>query len=295
MPRSRDALAVAIVLFVTLPGVAGFDASAQSLERRMYVSVLDAAGAPVVDLTVGDFTVREDGVLREVLRVSPATDPMQVALLVDNSVAMWPYLRDVRDGLGVFVERISGDHEVAVITFAERPTIVGDYSRSLIELRQAIGRIVPRPDSDAPLLDAIYNAGQDMQRREAARPVLIAVTADSTEYRNRPYERVLRMIEDTGATFHAVVLTAGGTVFGGGRRFRDIVLDRGTVQSGGRRIDLLRGQRFRETMEAIAEELLSQYLLVYARPEMLVAPDRIELGTTREALTVRGRAVREVP
>ncbi len=217
--RSRDALTVVIALLVTLPGVTRSDASAQSLERQMYVSVLDADGAPVVDLTVDDFTVREDGVLREVLRVSPATDSMQVALLVDNSVAMWPYLRDLRDlrdGLGVFVERLGGDHEVAVITFAGRPTIVEDYSRSVSELRQAIGRIVPRPGGDAPLLDAIYSAGEGMQRREAARPVLIAVTADSTEYRNRPYERVLGMIEATGATFHAVVLTAGGSVFGGG-------------------------------------------------------------------------------
>lgn len=259
----------------------------------MYVSVLDADGTPVDDLTADDFTVREDGVLREVLGASRATDPMQVALLVDNSVAMRPYVRELRDGLNALVERLGGVHEVAVITFAERPTIVEDYTRSLVELRQAIERIVPRPVSGAPLLDAIYNVGEGLQRRSAARPVILAVTADSTEYRNRPYRRVLKMIEDTGATFHAVVLTAGGSVFGGGRRFRDIVLDRGTVEAGGRRVDLLRGQGFREAVEAIAHELLSQYLLVYARPEMLVAPEHVELGTTREALTVRGRAARE--
>ena len=81
----------------------------------MYVSVLDADGAPVAELTVEDFTVREDGLHREVLRVSPATKPMQVALLVDNSVAMSPYLRDPRNGLESFVEQLAGDHEVAVI------------------------------------------------------------------------------------------------------------------------------------------------------------------------------------
>ena len=48
-------------------------------------------------------------------------------------------------------------------------------------------------------------------------------------------------------------------------------------------------------MEAIAAELLSQYLLVYARPEILVPPERIELGTTRDSLTARGRPVREAP
>ena len=162
---------IAIALLVGLPVVAVSEVSAQPSERQMYVSGLGADGAPVADLTVDDFTVREDGVLREVLRVGPATDPMQVAVLVDNSGAMWPYLRDVRDGLGAFIERIVGenrDHEVAVITVGERPTIVEDYSRSLIGLQQAIGRIGPRPDGNAPLLDAIYSVGQGLQRRAAA-------------------------------------------------------------------------------------------------------------------------------
>ncbi len=295
VPCAGTARAVGIVLLVALSGAARADASAQSLERQMYVSVLDADGAPVADLTVDDFTVREDGLLREVLRVSPATEPMQVALLVDNSVAMSPYLLDLRNGLESFVEQLGGDHEVAVITFGDRPTIVVDYTRSLIELRQAISRIFPRPGSGALLLDAIHNAGQGLQRRAAARPVFVVVTTQGVEYSNRPYRMVLRTIEDAGATFHAVVMTASGSSFGTGSRFRDIVLDRGTALTGGRRIDLLRGQRIEQTLEALGRELVSQYLLVYARPEMLVPPERIELGTTRDSLTARGRPVREAP
>ena len=295
VPRAGNARAVVIALLVGLSGAARVDASAQSLERQMYVSVLDADGAPVAELTVEDFTVREDGLLREVLRVSPATEPMQVALLVDNSVAMSPYLRDLRNGLESFVEQLAGDHEVAVITFGDRPTIVVDYTRSLIELRQAIGRIFPRPGSGALLLDAIYNAGQGLQRRQAARPVFVVVTTEGVEYSNRPYRMVLRTIEDAGATFHAVVMTASGSSFDTGSYFRDLVLDRGTARTGGRRIDLLRGQRIEQTLEAIGRELVSQYLLVYARPEMLVPPERIELGTTRDSLTARGRPVREAP
>ena len=291
-PQGPWAAALGLVT-LTLFGAAGFEASAQSLERRMYVSVLDDDGVPVADLTVDDFTVREDGVLREVLRVSRASDPMQVALLVDNSAAMSPYLRDLRDGLGTFVERIGGDHEVAVITFGDRPTIVEDYTRSRIVLRQAVGKIFPRPGSGALLLDAIHNAGQGLQRRAAARPVIFAVTAEGVEYSNRSYQMVLRTIEEAGATFHAVVLTASGASFDTGGRFRDIVLDRGTERTGGRRIDLLRGQGLIEAIETVANELLSQYLLVYARPEMLVPPERIELGTTNDSLTARGRPVRE--
>ena len=53
----------------------------------MYVSALNDAGAPVPDLGPSDFIVREDNMAREVLRVEPAVEPMQIALLVDTSQA----------------------------------------------------------------------------------------------------------------------------------------------------------------------------------------------------------------
>ena len=55
-------------------------------------------GAPVADLGPADFIVREDNVAREVLRVAPASEPMQIALLVDNSQAAEPFIRDYRAG-----------------------------------------------------------------------------------------------------------------------------------------------------------------------------------------------------
>ena len=59
--------------------------SAQANRRSIYASVLDKEGAPVLNLGPADFVVREDNRTREILSVEPATAPMQVALLVDNS------------------------------------------------------------------------------------------------------------------------------------------------------------------------------------------------------------------
>ncbi len=76
---------------------------AQALQRSMYVSVLDEAGQPVAGLGPTDFVVREDNNTREILRVDPADEPMQVAVMVDNSQASRNYIRDIRVGVEGFV------------------------------------------------------------------------------------------------------------------------------------------------------------------------------------------------
>src|SRR5881394_2759371 len=48
--------------------------AAQPIQRSLYVSVVNDAGAPVPNLGPADFIVREDNVTREVLKVAPADE-----------------------------------------------------------------------------------------------------------------------------------------------------------------------------------------------------------------------------
>ena len=52
---------------------------AQAEQRSVYVSALDQSGAPVADLQPRDVIVREDKATREVLNITPAAQPMQIA------------------------------------------------------------------------------------------------------------------------------------------------------------------------------------------------------------------------
>src|SRR5688500_20283469 len=69
----------------------------QAKERVVYVSAFDEkTRAPITGLGVRDVVVREDGAAREVLRATPATSPMPVAILVDNSQAATNALAHIR-------------------------------------------------------------------------------------------------------------------------------------------------------------------------------------------------------
>ena len=60
-------------------------AQAGSQQRTLFVSALDKQDVPVTDLGPDAFIVKENGVQREVLRVSPATEPIDITVMVDNS------------------------------------------------------------------------------------------------------------------------------------------------------------------------------------------------------------------
>src|SRR5690242_754786 len=102
-------------------------AAQDSRERTLYVSAVDHNGDPVQGLGPDAFVIREDGVRREVLRVTPATDPIDLALLVDDSQAADRDITFIRDALTKFIAAVSSHNPTAIIGLADRPTILVDY------------------------------------------------------------------------------------------------------------------------------------------------------------------------
>ena len=203
-----------LVAFVLASPVPGSRLAAQAIERSMTVSVVDDSGAPVPDLGLTDFIIREDNMAREILKVAPATEPMHVALLIDTSRAARDNIAHYRTALPPFVAALinanaSGDkNQVALLAFGERPTVITNYTSSLPELEKGINRLWALDDSGAYLLDALYEVCQGFEKRETRRPVIVAITQEGRELSYRHYDQVLSPLRESGAPFHAVVLSS---------------------------------------------------------------------------------------
>ena len=276
---------------------------AQVNERVIYASVVSAKGDPVAGLTAKDFIVREDGVAREILRVAKDDDPLQIALLVDNSADMREKLADLRRALSAFVSTLRPDVQLSIITTAERPTVLVPYTRDHAELQRGIDRLIAF-EAGNYVLDGIAEASQGLAKRTLSRSVIAIVTSRGPEYSHRQYTEVLRIVKESGSPALHVLMVANAEVdkamFDIQRRSptdnldtgngpeRDIVLGRLTKDTGGRHEDVLSMSALAFKLQQMSSELSNQYRVVFASPDRLIPSTKTEISARDPKLTARG-------
>lgn len=266
-------------------------AQAGARERTLFVSAVDARGEPVEGLGPTDFIVTEDGRRREVLRISRAVEPIDIAVLVDNSASAERAVPSLRDGLKAFVGALAGDNQIAIISLADRPTIVVDYTSSRERLEQAAGRIFSMSSSGMTLLDAVTETAAGLRRREATRAVIVPVITNGTEFTNRYARDVIRTLRDASVALSPIVI--GVLDFDTTEeRERSLLMDDGARQTGGEHVTLLTEMAVEQALTRLARQLSSQYKVVYGRPESLIPPEKIEIASGRAGVTMRAMPAR---
>jgi hypothetical protein len=273
--------------------------AAQAIQRSMYVSVLNEAGAPVPDLGPSDFIVREDNATREVLRVAPATEPMQITLLVDNSQAARDNIPNIRQALPPFVATLTGaaegdvKNEIAIVAIGERPTILTNGTSNRVNLQKGIDRLWSLRGTGAYLLDGIIEVCQGFKKRDARRPVIVAITTEGPELSNRHHDQVLDPLRASGAAFYAIAIGRPSSSLSDEARNRNMVLDEGPRATGGRREEILTAMALSGKLQQLADELTHEYRVTYARPQSLIPPEHVTVAARKPGLTARGTLIKD--
>ena len=281
-----------LLVMAAAPRLAAQARASRPTDRLMYVSVLTKDGAPVTNLAAADFVVREDGVVREVVRAERATEPITLAVLVDTSQAAASYVPDVRRALAGFVKRMAERNRVAIIGFGERPTVFTDYTHDLTLLGKGVDRVFPIAGSGSYLLQAVEETCDGLAKRDYDRAVILAITAGGREFSDQDYQQALSSVRKAGATFDAMVFNSDPpNLTDSGQRNRELFLDSATSASGGERVLLLSSMAIDGALTRLADELANQYRIAYGRPETLIPPQKVEVSVRQPGLTVRGTPV----
>ena len=266
----------------------------EARNRSVYVGVVDNKGNPVTGLTAADFSVREDGAVREVLSAGLATDPIAIALTVDDSQASTYAIQFIRDALKNFVKKMDGRARIALSTVGERPTSVVEYTESAAQLEKGVTRLFARSGAGAYLLEAIVDLSRGLERREEPRKAIIAITVESGPEFSTLYSKpVLDALYRSGATLHVLAIGQPANSMTDEGRNRNIVIADGSENTGGRRDQILAESGLNDRLLQLGDELLQQYVVSYTRPETLIPPEKIEVTVNKPGLTVH--APRRLP
>jgi VWFA-related protein len=281
--------ALAAISFEPQQDTAKKPAASDARTRDVIVSVRDNKDAPVTGLQAADFQVREDGAAREVLRAEPATAPLHIVLLVDDSQALNPALQPMREGLTKFVDKMQGHAEIGIVTVGERSTSLVPPTTDVAALKRGITRIFARPGAGAYMLDGIQEASQGFQHREVERPHIIGISMDAVEFSNLQWQTVLKTLNASGATLHMLSLGMPSSSMADEMRNLNQTIAEGTKDTGGRRDLVLATSGIPEALLRVADDLLNQYVVTYARPERLIPPEKLQVTVSKPDVTVRAR------
>ena len=281
------------VMLLALPSAAW----TQATQQQLFDTVIDATtGLGVHDLGAEHFVVQEDGVQRQILGASLATEPLEIAVLVDTSESARSIMREVQEGVSAFVDGLRfniglgvGD-QVALMTYGGARFILVDWTSDLEQLKEGATKLRSRQGTGTFLPDAVNDTAKDFIEREAARPVLVVVSADGIDYSShQDFRRIIQELRGSYTLMYSVFIPTASRrmTLNWDSRERDALLSEGPRQTGGRRINLSGRQAITGALMSIQNELTSQYVVTYHRPESPVPPERLSLGVTRPNLTVR--------
>jgi len=288
-PRSRWStflpavgLAALCALFLPIGPAVDILAAAQVNQRSLTIGLLDKSNAPVTTIAVADLVVREDGVAREIVRVTPAPPPTEIVLLIDDSQAAERAVRDLREALTAFAQTMADltpPPAIRLATFGDRPTVAVDFNPTFSAVSRGIDRLFSRPGAGAQFLESINDTTDALRKRKAQRPVIVAFVIEAgPEFGNYTHQQVRDMLRGANASLWTLVLTVpGGGPSSDAARERDMVLGDITRESGGHNEEVLAIQNLPEAFTKLATQLTSRWEVTYGRPDTLVPPSRLEV------------------
>ncbi len=233
-------------------------------------TVRDSMGGIADGLTRDDFKVFEDGAEQPIQYFSRDELPLAVALVVDRSGSIAPYLSELRDAaLETLTELKPGD-QVALFAFASSPERLEYLTSDRQRIARAISTIHAAGGTN--ITDALFEAALYLGRAASrARHAIILVSDNQGTVRGFESDKdLVRMALETETVIYSIRI-------GGKPGVRGLTtplwfpgttsVNKVTRETGGEIIDLGNGGTLGSAMSTVISRLKRRYTLGYLSPD----------------------------
>jgi Ca-activated chloride channel homolog len=281
----------AFILMTTLLALAAVGGAQVRVDVRLVnvvATVTDSRGRNVPDLTAEDFTLEVDGARQEITHFSQDENvPVSMGIILDTSGSMDRKIRTAVEAVERFSRRIHENDDIFLISFSGRPVLRQDFTNDREKLAQALRHI--NATGGTALYDALAAGLARIRSGRHTKRAILVITDGQDTASTAKLEEVLQTIRQSDLLVYPVGISAltyakdfdvfnsaSVTALVPGKPARPVQSKRDEVDlnvlralaesSGGRAFMLAeslinRGGQIEKVLDAIADELRSQYTL----------------------------------
>jgi len=294
MGRGFQAFIVAVV-FVAIAAAVSAQVRVDVRLVNVVATVTDAKGRSVPNLTAADFVLEEDGKPQDIAHFSQDYDvPVSMGILLDTSGSMDGKIRTAVEAVERFTRRIKPNDDIFLITFSGSPTLRQGFTDDREKLSQALRRVTPT--GGTALYDALSDGLVRIRSGKHTKRAILIITDGQDTTSTATLDDVLQSTRASDVLLYPVGISALNYAQGpdvpaldaiaallpktspaaqSKRDEVDLNVLRAFAENSGGRAFLLaerlidRGNRIEKVLDAIADELRSQYTLGFypSRPD----------------------------
>ena len=215
-------------------------------------------GTPLSELRLEDFTVYDNGVAQNVNHFSRDKIPLAVALLIDSSDSIIPYLPVLQIAALSALRRLRPEDQVALFSFNALPEKLSDLTEDRIMIGKKINKL--KVGGNTNIYDSIYEAARYLSKRAPHRRRAIILVSDNCQTvsgKHDAYDVQVEMLE-ASATLYGIK-TAGDVCVESRDQVKSIA-----AETGGEILDVSAPTSLQAALEKTMSNLRLQYTLGFS-------------------------------
>lgn len=166
------------------------------------VTITDGLNRPVVGLDQQNFQLFENKKPQEIKHFSREDSPVSIGIIVDTSGSMSDKLDVAREAVTQFCEAANPQDEFFMITFADSPLLVTDFTNRSAEIENDL--LTARSKGKTSLLDAIYLGIRKMRSARYARRALLILSDGGDNHSRYSEHDVKSAVKEADVLIYAV-------------------------------------------------------------------------------------------
>ena len=256
--------------------------STRITQVEVYAAVVDEKGRAIKDLSQSDFTVFEDGLPQKITTFIGGEFPASVALAIDRSFSMkGTQLTMARTAGKAFLGSLKPEDRVMLISVSGEVEVLAPLSQDRAPALRALDALDPW--STTSLNDAVIKC-LDLLEPEIGRRAIVVLSDGVDRYSTASEADVLRRARQSDVMVYPIALG----------RDRPAMFAELAALTGGRSFHLRQPKDLQPTLQSVAEDLRTQYLIGY-EPSGPPRPEgddwrAITVKVSRPGTTVRARS-----